>query len=566
MKNLQLLVLLFVNAYSFSQVGIGTTTPNASAVLDLTSTSKGLLPPRMTSVQMNAIPSPAEALTVYCANCTPKGPYYFDGTTWVASGSAAAATVSVVCTGFTGSYCTATLSGTTYVVTVTNNDFSAKQVTPTTADLTLSGLTGVTVASVSPNTVQTINAGASLVITYTLSGTPATAGTLTGSFAKQGLTCSSTVAVVAAKAVTAASSSPALCINTALSAITHTTSGAATGIGTATGLPAGVTAAWASNTITISGTPTASGTFNYTIPVNGCGGTVNATGTITVNPALVAGAASATPTVPINVLMTNVTHSTTNVTSIGTPTGLPPGVTAAWAANTITISGTPTASGTFAYTIPLVGTCGNANATGTVTVANLTGDALTASALSTNLTAFNNAAAGAVVQITATEYANLKAISTTSIIHASDAQMALTAMGGSNGANYVTSYNSVIPAGAKFVGFTIKMAVTDVVQLWNCAGSGGVGTQATRRYSTPSSVAGGSQSYFVIKTPTAESAGYMALNHTSASAAIATNNTVNTNGTLAYSYPPATSPVTMGSNYSSFTTFFALIQILNRTN
>ncbi|MBK7807558.1 MAG: hypothetical protein IPJ51_14880 [Saprospiraceae bacterium] len=60
-----------------------------------------------------------------------------------------------------------------------------------------------------------------------------------------------------------------LCINSALSpAITHTTTGA-TGIGTATGLPAGVTAAWASNTITISGTPTAAGTFNYTIPLTG---------------------------------------------------------------------------------------------------------------------------------------------------------------------------------------------------------------------------------------------------------------------------------------------------------
>jgi hypothetical protein len=56
------------------------------------------------------------------------------------------------------------------------------------------------------------------------------------------------------------------------------------GIGTATGLPAGVTAAFASNTITISGTPTVSGTFNYTIPLTGGCGAVNATGTITVTP------------------------------------------------------------------------------------------------------------------------------------------------------------------------------------------------------------------------------------------------------------------------------------------
>ncbi|MBK8671334.1 MAG: hypothetical protein IPN89_18590 [Saprospiraceae bacterium] len=73
-----------------------------------------------------------------------------------------------------------------------------------------------------------------------------------------------------------ASSTPTLCINSALTNITHTTTGA-TGIGTATGLPTGVGAAWASNTITISGTPTVSGAFNYTIPLTGGCGTVNAT-------------------------------------------------------------------------------------------------------------------------------------------------------------------------------------------------------------------------------------------------------------------------------------------------
>ena len=88
----------------------------------------------------------------------------------------------------------------------------------------------------------------------------------------------------ATNTVGAASSSPTLCVNTALTNITHTTTGA-TGIGTATGLPAGVTAAWASNTITISGTPTASGTFNYSIQLSGGCGSVNATGTIVVSPA-----------------------------------------------------------------------------------------------------------------------------------------------------------------------------------------------------------------------------------------------------------------------------------------
>ncbi|MCZ8362429.1 MAG: FISUMP domain-containing protein, partial [Microcystis sp. LE19-251.1A] len=114
----------------------------------------------------------------------------------------------------------------------------------------------------------------------------------------------------------------------------------------------------------------ATGTFSYVIPVSGCGATVNATGTITVTPSISAGAASSSPIAAINIAMANVTHTTTGATGIGTATGLPAGVTAAWASNTITISGTPTTLGTFAYTIPLVGSCGSANATGTITVVN----------------------------------------------------------------------------------------------------------------------------------------------------------------------------------------------------
>ena len=48
-----------------AQVGIGTTTPDASAILDLKSENKGFLPPRMTTAQRDAISSPAEGLTIY---------------------------------------------------------------------------------------------------------------------------------------------------------------------------------------------------------------------------------------------------------------------------------------------------------------------------------------------------------------------------------------------------------------------------------------------------------------------------------------------------------------------
>ncbi|MBW8331920.1 MAG: HYR domain-containing protein [Prolixibacteraceae bacterium] len=90
--------------------------------------------------------------------------------------------------------------------------------------------------------------------------------------------------------------------------------------------------------------------------------------TVTVNPINTVGAASSTPTLCINAALTNITHTTTGATGIGTPTGLPTGVSAVWSSNTITIRGIPTESGTFNYSIPLTGGCGTVNATGTITV------------------------------------------------------------------------------------------------------------------------------------------------------------------------------------------------------
>ena len=48
-----------------AQVGIGTTDPDASAVLELESESQGMLTPRMETAQRTAIVSPAQGLLVY---------------------------------------------------------------------------------------------------------------------------------------------------------------------------------------------------------------------------------------------------------------------------------------------------------------------------------------------------------------------------------------------------------------------------------------------------------------------------------------------------------------------
>jgi hypothetical protein len=74
-----------------------------------------------------------------------------------------------------------------------------------------------------------------------------------------------------------------ICINSELTAITYTMTDAAGGL--ASGLPAGVNAVFSSGTLTISGIPTVSGTFNYQVDMNDSGsGTCTSIGTITVTP------------------------------------------------------------------------------------------------------------------------------------------------------------------------------------------------------------------------------------------------------------------------------------------
>ncbi|AUC80349.1 hypothetical protein CW736_13615 [Nonlabens sp. MB-3u-79] len=64
-----------------AQVGINTTTPDPSSMLDIQSTDKGLLIPRMTLVERGNIPNPSQGLMVYQTDNTP-GFYYFNGSTW----------------------------------------------------------------------------------------------------------------------------------------------------------------------------------------------------------------------------------------------------------------------------------------------------------------------------------------------------------------------------------------------------------------------------------------------------------------------------------------------------
>ncbi|MGB3154936.1 MAG: hypothetical protein WBB06_10060, partial [Chitinophagaceae bacterium] len=65
-KKLLLLLFLTVTVIANAQnVGIGTTSPNTSALLDVSSTAKGFLPPRMTTAQRDAIATPSQGLMIF---------------------------------------------------------------------------------------------------------------------------------------------------------------------------------------------------------------------------------------------------------------------------------------------------------------------------------------------------------------------------------------------------------------------------------------------------------------------------------------------------------------------
>lgn len=107
-------LLLLAFATSFAQVGIGTTAPNTSSMLDITSTNSGLLIPRVALVSasdVTTIASPVTSLLVYNSGFSPNGYYYWNGTIWVQLATVNATNWSL--TGNTGTSSSTNFLGTT---------------------------------------------------------------------------------------------------------------------------------------------------------------------------------------------------------------------------------------------------------------------------------------------------------------------------------------------------------------------------------------------------------------------------------------------------------------------
>jgi hypothetical protein len=202
----------------FAQIGIGTKTPAPSAVLEISSAgnNKGILIPRITATQKDAIVNPAEGLLIY-QTTAPTGFYYYTGTAWklMAIQTDVASKVDKVDGKDLSSndYTTAektklsaiTGTNTGDQTTITGNAATATNLTGlTTSVATLNNLSGVNSGD---QTTITGNAGTAtkLAASKTINGVafdgteditaPAAAETLTGSTLKSTVTGSSLTSV-----------------------------------------------------------------------------------------------------------------------------------------------------------------------------------------------------------------------------------------------------------------------------------------------------------------------------------------------------------------------------------
>ncbi|MCW1147597.1 hypothetical protein OJ995_05135, partial [Flavobacterium sp. TH16-21] len=146
-----------------------------------------------------------------------------------------------------------------------------------------------------------------------------------------------------------------ICQNSPIANIQYTAGGDATNV-TVTGLPTGLTTSYASGVFTISGTPTQSGTFTYTVSTVGCTPNLTAQGTIVVNPTVVPVTGFTYPT-PVcsngsNITPTPVVGFTTGGTYSSTP-----GLSINGSTGEINVAGSTPGNYTITYLYPAT-TCG----------------------------------------------------------------------------------------------------------------------------------------------------------------------------------------------------------------
>jgi hypothetical protein len=194
------LLFLTVGLMAFSQVGVGTTTPEGA--LDVVSSNSGLVLPRVATTA--AVTTPVDGMMVYDISST--CPKVYENGTWsdclssgsgIPAGGGALAAVFNDCdlNGFSGTFTDGVaLSNASFSVTITNNTFSNASVNIANSDLVFSGVTGIMVNFTSITQFVLIP-GQSKLVTYNLTGMPNGTGTLTANWNNYVLSCTRSVAV-----------------------------------------------------------------------------------------------------------------------------------------------------------------------------------------------------------------------------------------------------------------------------------------------------------------------------------------------------------------------------------
>lgn len=195
---LVLFSLLMTAPGAEAQVGVGVNTPHASAMLDVTSTNKGLLPPRLSFAQRQAVANPAAGLMVWCTDCANKTivgqMQFYNGSSWTNFEGDAAWGIPQV----SSLNCTPILNPALEIITPQFTRLYNATATFTYTDgnglsypaqtITSTGVAGLT-ANLAAGTLTTGNTSSNIV--YNITGIPGSnAGTASFDFSIGGKNCS----------------------------------------------------------------------------------------------------------------------------------------------------------------------------------------------------------------------------------------------------------------------------------------------------------------------------------------------------------------------------------------
>ena len=372
-------------------IGIGTTSPDPSAITEMNSTTKGFLPPRVTSTQRDEINNPANGLIVF--NITTGCPnYYFSGSWFELCGSSVNISITALNCGTAINYGTLTENTAAIGVNSTISYTGGNSAAYPLQTVSSTGVLGLT-ATLAAGTL--VNGDGTL--TFNINGTPTSAGTASFALSIGGQTCNLTrtivlpVGTLTGLTCGSTTNNGTLTSGTAASGVSSdipytggnggTHSGQTVNSTGVTGLTATLSASTFARgvgnlTYTITGTPASAGTATFALSIGGltCSltrtinlpeGTLSSLtcGSATNNGTLTSGTAASGVSSDIPYTGGNGgTHSGQTVTSTGV-TGLTATLSASTFASgvgnlTYTITGTPTSSGTATFALSIGGqTC-----------------------------------------------------------------------------------------------------------------------------------------------------------------------------------------------------------------